>query len=147
MQQPSDLPETAGTDAGAAMRKAVQRTSAMVGDHALSVLCPVREVSVECREEALVQALVYLLSDAFTCTQPECSVFFTAEKVGDRVIFTLSDDGGSFTDGDAQGVFHIPNSELNLCRELIAECGGEVRAECNEQGGMTFTASVPVKDG
>ena len=132
-------------DACEIMNETVNRLSAQVGDHPLSMLCPLRPAVPDCDAEALTRGLVCLLNDALSCTAPNCSVVFSGDIHDDHICFLVSDDGGSLPEEELAGIFHVPGSELALGRELIESCGGTLTA-CNEpHGGLSYVAMVPLK--
>ena len=127
------------------MNETVNRLSAQLGDHPLSMLCPVRPAMADCDGETLTQALVCLLNDALSCTEPSCSVVFSGDVMDDHISFLVSDDGGSLPEEELQSIFHVPGSELELSRQLIESCGGTLTA-CNEpHGGLSYVAVVPLR--
>ncbi|MBE6969313.1 MAG: hypothetical protein E7442_04235 [Ruminococcaceae bacterium] len=127
------------------MNETVNRLCAQVGDHPLSMLCPPRPATPDCDGETLTQALVCLLNDALSCTDPSCSVVFSGDIQDNFVTFLISDDGGSLPEEELQSIFHVPGSELALGRELIESCGGTLTA-CNEpHGGLSYVTVIPLK--
>lgn len=132
-------------DACTIMNETVNRLSAQVGDHPLSMLCPVHAAVPDCDAETLTRALICLLNDALSCTAPNCSVVFSGDVNDDHITFLISDDGGSLPEEELQSIFYVPGSELSLGRELIERCGGSLTA-CNEpHGGLSYVAVVPLK--
>lgn len=132
-------------DACEIMNETVDRLSAQVGDHPLSMLCPVRAVTPDCDAETLTRGLVCLLNDALSCTAPNCSVVFSGDVHDGHISFLISDDGGSLPEEELESIFHVPGSELALGRELIESCGGTLTA-CNEpHGGLSYVAVIPLK--
>ena len=133
-------------DACEIMNETVDRLSAQVGDHPLSMLCPVRPACPDCDAETLTRGLVCLLNDALSCTAPNCSVVFSGDVHDEHISFLISDDGGSLPEEELQTIFHVPGSELALGRELIESCGGTLAA-CNEpHGGLSYVATIPLKN-
>jgi len=128
------------------MNATVDRLSAQLGDHPLSMLCPVRSAEPDCDSEVLIQGLACLLNDALSCTDPSCSVVFSGDVHDGYISFLVSDDGGSLPEEELESIFHVPGSELALGRELIESCGGTLAA-CNEpHGGLSYVATIPLKN-
>ena len=86
------------------------------------MLCPVRPAVPDCDSETLTRALVCLLNDALSCTDPSCSVVFSGDIHDDHICFLVSDDGGSLPEEELQSIFHVPGSELELSRQLMESC-------------------------
>ena len=127
------------------MNETVNRLCTQIGDHPLSMLCPVRPAIPDCDSETLTGVLVCLLHDALSCTEPSCSVVFSGDVHDDHISFLVSDDGGSLPEEELQSIFHVPGSELELGRKLIEDCGGTL-AVCNEpHGGLSYVVTIPLK--
>lgn len=107
----------------------------------------------------LRQVLGNLLSNAVKFTD-QGAIILKLTRVGERVLFAVSDTGIGFSDEEAQRLFHrfvqadgsitrrFGGSGLGLaiCRELVEMMGGEISAAGTPGKGAVFTMSVPLAE-
>jgi two-component system phosphate regulon sensor histidine kinase PhoR len=105
----------------------------------------------------LHDALRNLLANAITYSPEQTTIRIEAERAGDRVSISVSDDGPGIPESDLPRVFErfyrVDKSRardpggtglgLAIVKHLIELHGGEVRAENRVVGGARFTVTLP----
>jgi len=104
----------------------------------------------------LQQILVNLLMNAFDAlgTASERRTIVTTRKAGTAIRVAVNDSGSGIPAADLARIFdpfYTTKASglgmgLSIARSLIEAHGGQLWAENNEDGGATFTFSVPVME-
>ncbi|MEW6545117.1 MAG: ATP-binding protein [Nitrospirota bacterium] len=112
---------------------------------------------VACHRAYLRQVLDNLISNSvkFCGDRPDSEIRITAERQGDRVRFSVSDNGVGIPPKDRERVFE-PFVRLNpamaqgsgiglaIVKRIVELYGGRVWVESNEPAGSTFRFTLPV---
>ena len=106
----------------------------------------------------IVQVLINLLDNAVKYTPPDSQITITAEKDGNMISVSVSDNGNGIADEQKPRVFDmfytgtnkIADSRrsiglgLSLCKSIINAHGGEITITDNIPHGAVFTFTLPV---
>jgi signal transduction histidine kinase len=108
-------------------------------------------------ERMLARAADHLLDNAVKFTSAQGSVSVQARPEGSDYVIAFSDEGPGITDGDLGNIFE-PFVQLDagtrrihqglglglaVTRELVSTMAGRVTVACPEEGGTTFTITLP----
>ncbi|HTP52520.1 MAG TPA: ATP-binding protein [Anaeromyxobacteraceae bacterium] len=116
--------------------------------------------SVRADRDALVDALVDLLQNAFKYTGPEKRIAVAARKVGPTVVLSVSDNGPGIQGADQKRIFEkfyrgkdpldrtIEGSGLGLAmvKHVVEAHGGRVGVASELGKGSTFTILLPAAE-
>ena len=105
----------------------------------------------------IIQVLVNLLDNAFKHSNPHSIVTLDIIDEKKEVTFKVSDNDGGIKEEDLKRIFdnfYSANKEisdkkrgiglgLSICKAIVNAHGGEIKAFNNEEGGATFTFTLP----
>ncbi|MCU1328239.1 MAG: Sensor histidine kinase [Bryobacterales bacterium] len=107
---------------------------------------------VECDPEQLKQVLLNLVLNAVEASPPNSEVTIAADRVDGHVRISVTDKGAGVTPGDEDKIFEpfFTTREkgsglgLAIASNIVRQHGGNLAAENNPAGGMTFRVELPV---
>lgn len=140
---------------------AMSRTRKRGGEHRFTVDLPDEIVLAPMDGALITQVLVNLVDNAIKHTRPDAKIDVSVRKVDGVVKFSVSDDGGGIEPDKLEKIFDsfysIAGDEpakpkgmglgLAISRAIVEAHGGGITAENNEQGGATFTFTIPMEEG
>jgi signal transduction histidine kinase len=109
-------------------------------------------VAVVGRTAPLNQVLMNLLDNALKAGGPEVLIEVATETVGDRLRLRVCDDGPGIPSGAEERVFDplyttgdaaSQGLGLHICRQIVEEHGGEIRAGRSALGGAELVVELP----
>lgn len=135
---------------------ALNAARSMLKQHSVAVHLP-RDLPLVRIDALLIErVLVNLLENASKYTAPGSTVSLSAEIVGDRLSFSVSDDGPGLPLGREEAVFQkftrgeresaTPGVGLGLaiCRAIVESHQGKIVAANRPEGGAKFTFTLPL---
>lgn len=139
---------------------AVSLVSKRVGNHTLKTRTPEEILLFPVDGRLFIQVLVNLLDNAFRHSGDGTTVTISAERVGDKIRFAVSDNGAgiapdkmsqvfdnffttAYESGDRQRGVGLG---LTICKAIVEAQGGTIRASNNPAGGACFTIEMPMED-
>ncbi|MFT4758775.1 MAG: signal transduction histidine kinase [Saprospiraceae bacterium] len=117
------------------------------------------DIFIESDARILETVFRNLISNAFRFTKPGGWVKVSAERIGQQVKISVSDNGEGMRKEKLETLFTICTLETNqqqdgrlslglhLCQELIELVDGQIAVESEEGKGTTFTIVLPVANG
>lgn len=141
--------------------EALSRVAKNLGEHRLSCAPSDGIFLVPMDGQLIIQVLMNLLNNAIEHTAPDCRITVKAEKRGDRVELSVSDDGGGIDEAMLDHLFESFGSSetrasenrkgaglgLSICKAIILAHGGSISGKNNAEGGATFSFSLPIEEG
>jgi signal transduction histidine kinase len=108
---------------------------------------------VECDPEQLKQVLLNLVLNAVEASPPDSEVTITADRVDGLVRIAVMDSGPGIAPGDEEKIFEpfFTTREkgsglgLAIASNIVRQHGGNLAAQNNSEGGMTFRVELPVR--
>jgi signal transduction histidine kinase len=147
--------ELSDFDIYAALSSVLGMCRESIHQHSLVLDCAAGIGRMEGDERRLKQALYNLLSNAIKFTPPGGKVVLAARRVGDRVEFSVTDDGVGIAPDDQPAVFdkfwkgdgghHGMGIGLALVRSFIELHGGVVDLRSEPGVGTTVVCALPAK--
>lgn len=132
--------------------ESVSRASKYTPNRRISTVVPHEVLFVPMDGKLIEQVLINLIDNALKHTNPEGEIKVSVYPDGDRVWFEVSDNGEGIAEGDLPKIFDmffISNRSktegkrgivlgLAICKSIVNYHGGEIDAQNNPTGGVTF---------
>ena len=128
------------------------------GKHNISVKYSEEMILAKADPRLIIQVITNIVGNAVKYTPDGTDIFIFAEKQGDKVCISVSDNGNGISDEMKERVFemfysgnkHTMDSKrslglgLALCRSIIEAHGGKIWIEDNKPKGSIFKFTSPV---
>ncbi len=128
------------------------------GKHNISVKYSEEMILAKADPRLIIQVITNIVGNAVKYTPDGTDIFIFAEKQGDKVCISVSDNGNGISDEMKERVFemfysgnkHTMDSKrslglgLALCRSIIEAHGGKIWIEDNKPKGSIFKFTLPV---
>jgi signal transduction histidine kinase len=111
-------------------------------------------------EDRLLQVLTNLLSNAIKFSPADSTIVVSAEPADDSLCFTVQDQGRGIPSDKLEMIFErfrqVDASDardkggsglgLSICRSIVQQHGGTIRAERGPGGGTLFCFTIPLRE-
>ena len=126
-------------------------------EHQISVINEEDLLFAKMDSKLIVQVIINIVDNAIKYTPKGSHIIIKAEKQGDRVVVSITDDGSGISDEMKPKVFDMFYSGANkiadsrrslgiglsLCKSIINAHGGEIIVSDNTPHGTVFTFTLP----
>lgn len=147
-------------DMGILLKEAEEESNASVTSHKITFGQAV-EIWVEADRERIGHVISNLISNAVKYSPGDSGILVTCKTMGDQVQVSVADEGMGISEDDLPRIFdrfyrvkanvakHIAGFGIGLylCREIVREHNGDIRAESTPGKGSTFYFTLPVEAG
>lgn len=131
---------------------------AQAKDITVTIIPPSENIVWQSDRRVLAHVLDNLISNAVKFTPPGGKVEVHVHKKGEQLVWTVSDNGPGFTEGDLHQVFHdytrlsaqptggesSTGLGLAIAQRLASKLGGTIEAATAETGGARMTLTLPL---
>ena len=124
------------------------------------ILHPQKELCFVYADTSLLsQVLMNLIDNAIKHTKEDTTIEVFYEENAEGIQFTVTDNGGGIAEEKIKDIFSdfysIANNQdrkrnhglgLGICKSIVEAHGGSISARNNENGGVSFTFTIPQKE-
>lgn len=129
-----------------------------LGLHQLTIESPKEPLYVFCNGKLIIQVLRNLISNALAHTRNDASVKVSVGPKDDKVFFFVEDNGGGLSEEAKKDLFKDFSTfasekkdryqgnglGLSICASIVKAHNGTIEGHNNENGGATFSFSLPL---
>ena len=140
--------------------EALQHISRKKEEHKISFQTSEDFILVKADARLIMQVIINIVDNAFKYTQKGSEITITTQKMKDKAVVRIADNGSGITDDIKPLVFDMFYSGaknmadsrrslglgLALCKSIITAHGGELELSDNMPHGAVFTFSLPIEE-
>ena len=116
------------------------------------------QLIIECDRDKMIQVIINLLSNAIKFTTQGKKIKIECKQSDLTLILSFSDEGLGVPENELSEIFDkfVQSSKtktgaggtglgLAICKQIIEAHHGKIWAKNNEEGGASFTITIPIK--
>ena len=140
--------------------EALQHISRQKTEHILSFQPAEEMILVKVDARLIMQVIINLVDNAIKYTREGSEITIATQKLGDRAVVRVTDNGPGIPDDRKPLVFEmfytgakdIADSRrslglgLSLCKSIITAHGGKIELTDNSPHGAVFTFTLPIEE-
>lgn len=140
--------------------EALQHISRKKEEHKISFQTSEDFILVKADARLIIQVIINIVDNAFKYTQKGSEIVITTQKMKDKAVVRIADNGSGIPDDIKPLVFDMFYSGaknmadsrrslglgLALCKSIITAHGGELELSDNMPHGAVFTFSLPIEE-
>lgn len=140
--------------------EALQHISRKKEEHKISFQTSEDFILVKADARLIIQVIINIVDNAFKYTQKGSEIVITTQKMKDKAVVRIADNGPGISDDIKPLVFDMFYSGaknmadsrrslglgLALCKSIITAHGGELELSDNMPHGAVFTFSLPIEE-